>query len=79
MLAAQAGLGRASEEEIEIDGDWSSLATKFQPPPRDIANRAMFQVTQYPWFVKNILANDKIYYPIRDFVKFLRRAGIVGG
>ena len=79
MLAAQARLGHASDEEIEIDGDWSSLSTKFQPPPRDIANRAMFQVTQYQWFVKNILANDKIYYPIRDFVKFLRRAGIVGG
>lgn len=79
MLAEQAGLGFASADRIEIDGDWNALAAKFQPPPRDIANRAMFQVTQYPWFVKNILANDTIYYPVRDFVKFLRRVGIVGG
>ena len=79
MLAEQAGLGFASADSIEIDGDWNSLSVKFQPPPRDFANRAMFQVTQYPWFVKNILANDTIYYPVRDFVKFLRRVRVLGG
>jgi len=79
VIAAEQGLGRIPAEEIEVDGDWNSLKATFQPPPRDFANRAMFHVTQYPWFVKNILANDTIYYPIRDFVKFLRRAKVLGG
>ncbi len=79
MMAAERGLGRAKEEEIEVDGDWEGLKTNFQAPPIDIANRAMFYATQYPWFVKSILANDTIYYPIRDFVKFLRRVKVLGG
>jgi uncharacterized protein (DUF362 family) len=79
VMAAEAGLGHFPADEIEVDGDWEGLKTQFEAPPRDVANRAMFFVTQYPWFVKNILANDRIYYPIRDFVKFLRRAKVLGG
>ena len=79
MLAAKQGLGRTKPEEIEIDGDWGRFATKFEAPPVDVANRAMFYLGRYPWFVKNILANDKLYYPVANFVKMLRRAKVLGG
>jgi uncharacterized protein (DUF362 family) len=76
-LANQQGLGRFAAGDIEVDGEWDRLATTFAPPPRDVANRAMFYATQYPWFVKHVLANDRIYYPIRDVVVSLRKLGMV--
>lgn len=76
-FAAEQGLGTMLEEEIEVDGDWDRVKTTFEPPPRDFANTAMFFVTQYPWFIKYILGNDRLYYPIRDAVKFLRKAKLV--
>ena len=76
-IAGAQQLGNLAEERIEIDGNWDQVVTKFAPPPRDIANTAMFFATQYPWFVKYILGNDKVYYPIRDAVVFLRNSGLV--
>jgi hypothetical protein len=72
-IAGEEGLGAFTPAEIDIDGDWDGIATRFAPPPRDFANRAMFYATQHSWFVKHILANDRIYYPIRDLVKALRK------
>ena len=77
MIAAQQGVGEAAGNKISIDGDWNALKTTLTPPPRDFANSAMFFATQYPWFVKHILANDRIYYPIRDVVGLLRKVGVV--
>ena len=78
VLAARKGIGRISPERIDVDGDWERHATQFAPPPRDIANTAMFYVSQYRWFVDHILANDKVYFPIRDMVVALRKARLVG-
>lgn len=77
VLAAEKGLGRMRTDQIEIDGEWERLATEFMPAPRDFANMAMFYASQYRWFVKHILANDRIYYPVRDLVQFLRKFGMV--
>jgi len=76
VIAGQHGLGQMAAENITVDGDWDHLATKFVPPPRDYANRAMFYATQHTWFVKHILANDRIYYPIRNAVVLLRKLGM---
>jgi uncharacterized protein (DUF362 family) len=76
-LAAKQGLGRFGAEEIIVDGEWDRLRTQFVPPPRDFANTAMFFATQYSWFIRYVLANDRLYYPIRDTVKFLRRLAVV--
>jgi uncharacterized protein (DUF362 family) len=74
VVAAERGIGRFTPEEIDVDGPWDELSTQFNPPPADYANRAMFFATQYDWFVKYILGNDSVYYPVRDTVKALRRA-----
>lgn len=76
VLASQQGLGQIAADQITVDGPWDRLATQFAPPPRDFANSLMFFATQYPWFVKNILGNDRIYYPVRDAVIFLRKLGV---
>lgn len=75
VLAAQERIGRFAAEDILVDGEWDRLTVKFKPPPRDFANSAMFLATRYDWFVKYILANDSVYYPIRDAVVFLRKIG----
>ncbi len=77
-LATEAGLGQFEESHIEVEGDWERCRTRFEPPPRDFANTAMFYLTSHDWFTKYILSNDRIYYPIRDAVKFLRRS-VLGG
>jgi hypothetical protein len=70
--AAARDLGRFAKNDIEVDGEWQKYATNFTAPPGDIANTAMFYMCRFPWFVKNILGNDRVYKPIRDLVKFLR-------
>jgi uncharacterized protein (DUF362 family) len=77
VLASRLGLGRFDAGRISVDGDRDGLSATFEPPPRDFANGAMFLLSQYPWFVKYILANDGIYYPVRDMVQFLRKARLV--
>lgn len=79
VLAAEECLGHFEEAEIEVEGDWEQCRTRFEPPPRDFANTAMFFLTSHDWFTKKILANDRIYYPIANTVKFLRRKGVLGG
>jgi uncharacterized protein (DUF362 family) len=79
-LAAKQGLGEFEAANISVDGDWELCrVTDFQPPPRDVANTAMFFLTSHDWFTKKIYGNDRIYNPIRDMVKFLRRKGVFGG
>jgi uncharacterized protein (DUF362 family) len=73
VTAAKKRIGQFEPSDISVDGDWARHATTFEPPPRDFANSAMFYVSQYRWFVRHILANDKIYYPIRDAVVFFRK------
>jgi len=78
-LAADQGLGVFEEAAIDIEGAWDQCRTHFEPPPKDFANTAMFFLTSHDWFTKGILANDRIYYPIANTVKFLRRKGVLGG
>jgi uncharacterized protein (DUF362 family) len=78
-LAAEEGIGHFEESQIEVEGDCERCRVQFQPPPRDVANTAMFYLSSQDWFTKHILGNDRIYHPIRDAVKFLRRTGLLGG
>jgi uncharacterized protein (DUF362 family) len=76
VIAAGKNIGNFERANIQVDGDWDRHTTQFVPPPRDVANTAMFYVSQYQWFVKHILANDKIYFPIRDVVVAMRKFGV---
>lgn len=78
VLAAEQGLGKMSPEEIEIDGDWAAHSTQFKPGEMDWAIASMLYMSQYSWFVKYILENDYVFKPVRSFVSFLRKLGLVG-
>jgi len=79
VLAARQGLGRMDTAAIEIDGDWEKHRVQFEPAPKDWLNWAAYHMCQYPWFVKYVMENNSIYYPVRALVQFLRRIGVVGG
>lgn len=79
VMAAKQGLGRMRLEEIEVDGDWQAHATQFKPARRDWANAAMFHLCRYPWFVRHIVENDRVYYPVRSVVQLARKWGVLGG
>jgi len=79
VSAAAAGLGRMREEEIDLDGPWNENVTQFAPAIFDIALRAMNRMSRYPWFVRNALERDYMFYPARAVVQTLRRARIIGG
>ncbi|MGH9449099.1 MAG: DUF362 domain-containing protein [Terriglobia bacterium] len=79
ILAAEQGLGKIKPDEIEVDGDWDKHRTQFKPGEMDWAIAGMLYMSNYPWFVKYILENDYIFFPIRSCVKALRKVGVVGG
>jgi uncharacterized protein (DUF362 family) len=79
LLATQAGLGRLEAEDIDLDGDWAGHSTRFEPAILDIAQAAMNYMTRYRWFVRGMLENDYIFYPVRRAVQVLRRVGLVEG
>jgi hypothetical protein len=39
----------------------------------------MNYMSRYRWFVKYALEKDTIFYPVRNLVQVLRKAGIVAG
>ena len=78
VMAGEQGFGRIKAEEIEIDGNWQQHATQFKPAKMDWAIASMLYMSQYPWFVKYVLEQNYVFYPVRSFVQFLRRLGIVG-
>lgn len=79
VMAAAQKLGRTRVEEIEVDGDWQKHATQFEPAVLDKAISAMNYMSRYRWFVKYMLESDRIFYPFRSLVQFLRRVGVVEG
>ena len=72
-------LGRWKESEIQVDGDWKRHATQFEPAILDAAIGAMDYMSRYRWFVKYMLEQNYIFYPIRALVQLLRRIGVVEG
>lgn len=79
VSAAKQGLGRIDAAQIEVNGDWEKHRVQFEPAPKDWLNWAAYNMCQYPWFVKYVMENNSIYYPVRAFVQFLRKVGVVGG
>lgn len=79
VQAAREGLGRIEAGEIELVGEWERHATQFEPAILDRAIWAMNYMSRYRWFVKYALEEDRIFYPVRSAVQFLRRIGVVEG
>lgn len=75
VLAAEKGLGRFSENEIDlcgnVDGDLS-----IEPARLEHSVRLMNFLTRYPFFTYRILLNDRIFKLGKGAVALLRRFGL---
>jgi len=73
VLAERMNLGYQSESTIELDGPFTELQTKVEPAVEDWAIRLMNRVARSPFLTKNLLLNDRLFYPIRRLVNSARR------
>ena len=79
LQTSRLGLGRWQADSIEVDGDWARYATQFEPAILDKAIAAMDHMTRYRWFVKYMLEQNFVFYPVRAAVQLLRKVGVVEG
>ena len=73
LHAATLGLGTFTETEIAVDGPFAELQTVVEPAVEDWAIKLMNQVARSPFITKNLLLNDRIFYPVRTMVGIARR------
>lgn len=71
------GLGVLDEKEIDIEGPYEQLKTKFEPAVFDWALRMMDYCTRYKFFTHNILMNSNIFKAARKIVQAGRAVGVV--
>jgi uncharacterized protein (DUF362 family) len=79
LLTSKLGLGSWQANSIEVDGEWARYATQFEPAILDKAIAAMDHMTRYRWFVKYMLEQNFVFYPVRAVVQMLRKMGVVEG
>ncbi len=79
LLTAGKHLGQWQQDKINVDGDWARHATQFEPAVLDKAIAAMDYMSRYRWFVKYMLEQNLVFYPIRFAVQVLRKVGLVAG
>jgi len=78
--AAEIGLGKMAESEIETDTDCAA-SKKFIPAEMDWPIRAMNLITKSEFLTRNLLLNDRVFFPARWFANICRRAKarVLGG
>jgi len=78
--AADIGLGRISEEEVELDADCTACK-EFLPAEADWPIRAMNLITKSEFLTRHLLLNDAVFFPARWFANFCRRikVRVLGG
>jgi uncharacterized protein (DUF362 family) len=75
VLAAEKGLGKFSNEEIDLAGD-PCEQFKIEPAKLERTVRLMNSLTRYPFFTKYILLNNTIFKLGKGAVAVLRRFGL---
>jgi uncharacterized protein (DUF362 family) len=73
LLAAKRGLGKIDSEEIAVDGDFGSLRTDIEPAEMDWAIRLLNLLSRSEFITRNLILDDKIFYPVRKTVIVLRQ------
>lgn len=69
--AADIGLGRMGEEEIEIDSDVEPSYT-FEPAEKDWPIKVLNLLTRSKFLTRHLLLNDTVFYPARGFARLCR-------
>jgi uncharacterized protein (DUF362 family) len=71
---ARIGIGQVESECIAVDGPFDELKTTAEPAVEDWAIKLMNQVAKSPFLTKNVMLNDRIFYPVRKAVGVVRWA-----
>lgn len=77
MLAAQEGLGKFAENDIELDTDIKPDWEPFEAAKLDWAVAGMNRMTKYGFFRRHFLENDAVFNSGKRVVNVLRNVGIV--
>ena len=78
--AAKIGLGKMGADEIELDADCEAVK-KFIPAEQDWPIKTMNLITKSEFLTRNLLLNDRVFFPARWVANFSRRtkARLLGG
>jgi uncharacterized protein (DUF362 family) len=78
--AAAIGLGNIRAEDIDLDTDCQAIK-QFLPAEQDWPIRAMNLITKSEFLTRNLLLNDRVFFPARWVANFSRRtkARLTGG
>jgi uncharacterized protein (DUF362 family) len=72
-LAAERGIGVIAAEDIEIDGDLEKHRLTIEPAAQDWAIKLLNLFSRSEFITKNLIMNDRLFYPIRRVVVNLRK------
>jgi uncharacterized protein (DUF362 family) len=67
------GLGQIAADEIEVDGPFAELTAPVEPAVEDWAIKLMNQVARSEFLTRNVMLNDRVFYPLRKAVGAVRR------
>ena len=73
VIAARKGLGEIDSERIVVDGDFHSLKTNIEPAEKDWAIKLLNLLSRSEFITRNLILDDKIFYPVRKMVIVLRQ------
>jgi len=81
--AAEGGLGKIAEADIEIDGDWSEFHTDFDPAERDFPIKMLALISRSKFLTEKLILNPESFYPLRSTAMAFRQVrdfllGLVG-
>jgi len=68
------GVGHLESKRIAVDGPFDELKMTAEPAVEDWAIKLMNQVAKSPFLTKNVMLNDRIFYPVRKAVGAVRWA-----
>jgi len=68
------GIGQIDTHKITVDGPFDDLKTTAEPAVEDWAIKLMNQVAKSPFLTRNVMLNDRIFYPVRKAVGAVRWA-----
>jgi uncharacterized protein (DUF362 family) len=70
--ADKIGLGRIAADEIAVDGPFAELTAPVEPATEDWAIKLMNQVARSEFLTRNVMLNDRVFYPLRKAVGGVR-------
>jgi uncharacterized protein (DUF362 family) len=68
------GIGQIDPDKITVDGPFDDLKMTAEPAVEDWAIKLMNQVAKSPFLTRNVMLNDRIFYPVRKAVGAVRWA-----